>query len=91
MNKGRKFEDKCKKTIASGALWFNKGDLRYEDKFIECKYTDKKGFRVSLEMLEKLWSQALDSSKEPVIQIGIKRDDNTVFVIDGVLRLERKI
>jgi hypothetical protein len=88
--KGEKFENKVQKTIASGRFWSSKGDLRCEDYCIECKYTDKKGFRLTTAILEKLWSQALDSSKEPMISIGIKRNDNEIFIVEGLLRVERK-
>ena len=43
-NKGRKFEDKVRKTINSGATWFDKGDLSTDEYLIECKFTEKKRF-----------------------------------------------
>lgn len=86
-NKGRKFEDKVQKTINSGAFWFDKGDLKSDEYFIECKYTEKKGFRITTKMLEKLWNDALDSNKLPVIVIGIK-NGNQKFVLKGKLEKE---
>jgi hypothetical protein len=74
-NKGRKFENECQKTINSGAF-FDKGDLKTEDYVIECKFTEKKGFRISTKILEKIWGEALDANKLPLLIIGIR--DGTV-------------
>jgi len=74
-NKGRKFEKECQQTINSGAF-FDKGDLKTEDYVIECKFTEKKGFRISTKILEKIWGEALDANKLPLLIIGIK--DGTV-------------
>jgi hypothetical protein len=90
-NRGRQFEDRVKSTIASGALWFSKGDLKDKDNTFECKYTDKKGFRLTLEMLEKIWEQALNAQTEPRFVIGIKRNEKEIFVISCGIQLERKI
>jgi len=88
-NKGRKFESKIHKTIGSGSLWFDKGDLKDENNTVECKYTDKKGFALTLKVLEKLWSQALTAQREPRLVIGIKRNDREMFVVACNVRLER--
>lgn len=88
--KGSDFENKVAKTLGSGNLWFQKGDLNYEDYCIECKVTDKKGFRISDSILEKLWNQALNSNKEPLIIIGIPRNDDELFIIEGRVNLERR-
>ena len=88
--KGDRFEKKIYRTISSGKIWFDKGDLKDADYLIECKYTDKKGFRVSLKHLEKLWNQALTKQKEPRLVIGIRRNENEIFVLTSDVRLERK-
>jgi hypothetical protein len=88
--KGSKFEDKVKRTIGSGNLWFNKGDLKDKDSTIECKYTDKKGFRITLDMLEKIWDQALTAQTEPRFVLGIRRNDREIFMFSGTIQLERK-
>jgi len=86
--KGNKFEDKVQKAINSGAIWFSKGDLRDEDRYIECKYTDKKGFRISTKLLEKVWNEALSSQQEPFLVIGIRKDKRNVFVITSRISIE---
>jgi hypothetical protein len=86
--KGQKFENKVQKTIASGGLWFNKADLRSGAYSIECKFTDKSSYRVSLEVLEKLWNESLTAGKLPLLEIGIRRNDNQIFKIQGLVTLE---
>lgn len=87
-NKGRKFEDECQKTINSGAF-FDKGDLKTEDYVIECKFTEKKGFRISTKILEKIWGEALDANKLPLLIVGIK-DGNTQWNLKIELNKEMK-
>jgi len=89
-NKGKIFENKVSKTIASGSLWFNKGDLHYKDYVIECKYTDKKSFRITANLLEKLWEESLTINKEPLLVIGIKRNDKEMFVLNCLVKIERR-
>lgn len=88
--KGNKFEKKVQKSISSGGLWFSPLDLSYEKFCIECKFTDKKGYRISLDLLEKLWNQSLDNNKEPLLIIGIKRNDNQIFSIKCQISVEHK-
>lgn len=72
--KGQDFEDKVQKTLNSGALWFDKGDLKDNDFVYECKFTEKKGFRITTKLLEKIWDEALDSCKLPRLVIGIEEE-----------------
>ena len=74
-NKGRKFEKKVQKCINSGAFVFDKGDLKTNKYLIECKYTDKKGFRITTKILEKIWNEALESNKLPKLIVGIGDED----------------
>ncbi len=88
--KGQKFEDRCRKTINSGAYEFDKGDLKTEDYVIECKYTDKKGFRISTKILEKLWNEALDAGKLPLLIVGIKDENGNVFTATCNIKKEMR-
>lgn len=88
--KGSKFEEKCRKTLSSGGLWFSPLDLDYENNCIEVKYTDKKGFRVSTELVEKIWSKALTMNKEPFLIIGLNRNDRQMFTLHCKINLESK-
>lgn len=73
--KGQIFEDKVKKTINSGACWFDKGDLKDSDYIIDTKITDKKSYRITSKTVRKLWDDALDANKLPKLIIGIEDDD----------------
>ena len=72
--KGQNFENKVQKTLNSGALWFSPADLRSDEHVIEVKFTEQKGFRITTRMLEKLWNEALDANKLPLLVIGIEED-----------------
>jgi len=89
-HKGSKFETVVQKTIGSGRLWFAPLDLDYDKHLIECKYTEKKGYRISRDLLEKIWDQSLSINKEPILVIGIKRDDDTMFTVTATINVERK-
>ena len=86
--KGMNFENKVQKTLNSGALWFDKADLKMSDYCIEVKFTEKKGFRITTQMLNKLWNQALTANKEPLLVIGIKREDGNTFLLNCKLTIE---
>lgn len=69
--KGSQFEKECQQTINSGAF-FQKGDLQTSDYVIEAKFTEQKGFRISTKILDKIWNDALDANKLPLLIVGIK-------------------
>lgn len=75
--KGSDFEKKVVQSINSGSIWFQKGDMRTEDYVIECKYTDKKGFRLTTAILKKIWTEALEANKLPLMIVGIKGETET--------------
>lgn len=88
--KGLKFENLVQKTLNSGSLWFDKGDLKTEDHLIECKYTDKKGFSITNKILKKLWDEALGRNKLPALVIGITDEENPDMVWLLQVKIERK-
>jgi len=89
--KGQAFEDLVQKCINSGAFEIDKGDLRGKDLLIEVKYTDKKSYRLTQKVLEKIWNEALDRNKLPRIVIGIPRkNERELFIINGYIHIERK-
>lgn len=75
--KGEEFEKKVQKCINSGQLWFDKGDLKTDEYLIECKFTEKEGFRITKKILEKLWNESFDRNKLPALIIGIKGESDT--------------
>jgi hypothetical protein len=89
--KGNKFEKKIVKQISSGALWWAPLDISTDEYLIEAKYTDQKGYRVSKDLLEKIWNSALKRGKLPILVIGIKRDDETIFTLNCQLQVTKKV
>lgn len=75
--KGLEAEKRVQRCINSGALWFDKGDLKNDEILIDVKQTNKKGFRITKEMLEKIWEEALDSHKFPKMVIVMDNDDGS--------------
>jgi len=67
--KGKQGEDLVRDTINSGALWFDKGDQKSKNYLIEVKKTDKKGFRISTKLIDKIVREAYTVKKEPLIVI----------------------
>lgn len=86
---GINFENLVKNTINSGTLSISPLDLESKDNFIECKYTEQQGYRIAKKLLDKVWGQSLSLNKEPVLVIGIKRDDNTDYVLTCQLSIAK--
>ena len=70
---GQKAEKKAKRTLNSGALWFDKGDLKTNKYLIEVKHTNKKSFRITDKLLSKLINEAYSIHKEPLLIIYINK------------------
>lgn len=56
--------------IASGALWFQKGDVSNEFIIIEDKFTNKDEYSLSLSVLNKIEKESKKESKVPILSIG---------------------
>lgn len=80
-DKGTRFENKVRKTIMSGGLPTSPADLHYNEYAIECKTTEKKGFRISTKLLDKLWGQSLDVQKIPFLIIGIPKNEKEYYIL----------
>jgi len=88
--KGSDFEDKIIATINSGALSFSKTDAQNSEYCIEIKYTDKLGFRVSQKILEKLWSESLESNKLPKLIIGMPKSESDMYILTCDLHVQKR-
>ena len=88
--RGQRFEEKCRKTINSGATPFDKGDLTTADFVIECKTTTRKSFSITRKILDKLWEEALEANKLPKLLISIPKDDYTEWILSVDLEVRRK-
>lgn len=66
----------------SGNVWNKKGDVKTEfgSFLIEGKQTDKKSFSITLKLWDKIYGEALDSFRLPLM--GIKIQDTKLIVID---------
>lgn len=75
--KGQKSEQKIKRTISSGSLWCDKGDLKWSNEFsdflIEHKHTEKTGFRITEKLIDKIVEEAYSIKKEPLITIELPK------------------
>ena len=87
-NKGTDFEKKVERCINSGALWFDKCDLKTSTHLIECKFTERKSFSITRKILDKLWEESLDSCKLPALIIGIKGEKDT-YIINCQIQKEK--
>ena len=59
--------------VASGALWFKKGDFSNEHFLVEDKFTDKDAYSISLTTLRRIEKQAMKVLKVPVLCVGFER------------------
>ena len=85
-----KFEDKVAKTISSDGLGTSPLDkCIYEKYCIESRFTDKKGYKITLELLEKIWNQSFNVEKEPYLIVGIRRNDNEIFMLHCAITTQR--
>ena len=60
---------KGKTILASGALWFSKGDCSSDQFLIECKYTSKVDYPLEYKILEKIRKEAANEGKIPLLEI----------------------
>lgn len=66
-------------TVASGALWGMKGDVRNEKFLIECKTTEKDFYTISTKVWEKIEEEALkDRMRTPLLIIDLEDTDRYV-------------
>jgi hypothetical protein len=71
-------------------LWFSPLDFDYEKFCIVCKFTDKKEFRISTELVEKTWRQARSMNKVPMLILGLRRNKNQIFVLNCRIQIEKE-
>lgn len=66
----------------SGNVWNKKGDVKskFGSFLIEGKYTSKKSFSLTLKLWEKIYGEALDNFRLPMM--GIKIQDAELVVLD---------
>lgn len=66
--------------LASGALWFQKGDVRNDKFLIECKTTKKNYYRVTTKVWEKIEDEAIrDGMRIPLLIVDL--EDSKRYVV----------
>lgn len=71
-----------KVTIASGAFWCNKGDVRSDKFLVECKTTKKPYYRLNFKLWDKIHKEALrDGLRIPVMCIELDGGKSTLAVL----------
>lgn len=65
-------------------------EINFEDFCTVFFMSDKQEYRISQTKLEKLWNEAKNANKRPLIVVGIRRNDKEVFMITGELKLENQ-
>lgn len=69
----------AKVTVASGALWGMKGDIRNDKFLIECKTTEKGYYTLTAKVWEKIRNEAVrDHLRIPLMVIDIKDKERLV-------------
>lgn len=70
-------------TLASGALWTQKADVRAKDFLIECKITEKTYYSLTTKVWMKIAKEALhDGLRTPIMNIQLRDGKNSIAVID---------
>ena len=68
--RGRLQEEKARKHINSGAVWFDKGDLDYKDFNIDVKLTDKKQYTFKIKDIEKHYKDSIPKTPVFLVYLG---------------------
>lgn len=69
----------AKVTVASGALWGMKADVRSDDYLIECKTTEKDYYSLTAKTWEKIESEAIrDHMRIPLMAIDLEDQDRII-------------
>ena len=79
------------RTAASGAFWSRKGDVRSTDLLIEHKWTGKKSFTLTAQVLEKIMTEALLDGRIPVLGIHLNGNDYVVLNEEDFLDLRHRL
>lgn len=70
-------------TIASGSLYFQKGDVRLDKFLIECKTTYEDFYTLKRSTFEKIKREAIkDSLRIPLLQIDLMEGNERLVVLD---------
>lgn len=87
--KGNNYEKIWIQTINSGSFWHDKGDVKTDEDLVEIKGTEKKSYRLTTDLLKKIWDEAFDSNKIPMFGVVIDRPkERFILKIDIVKEMK---
>lgn len=67
----------------------NQNKVPYEDYCVESIFTDKKTFTITKTMLDKIWEQSLDVGKAPFLVVGVRCNDEEVYLLQCAVLKEK--
>ena len=70
-----------RRTLRSGGLWFDKGDVKSETYLIENKATAKESFSVSVPLWTKIEKEALLSHRVPILSLEMGKEQLELVVL----------
>ncbi len=62
--------------------------IQFDDFCTHFAMTDKESYKICLPMLEKLYNEALNANKRPLLVLGVRRNDREVFTLTAELSIE---
>lgn len=66
---------------ASGALWYQKGDVEHEQFLIECKSTTDNSYSLKLDTIHKIMDEGMAKGKEAILQLDFAKVGTRVGII----------
>lgn len=78
------------RSAASGAFWSRKGDVRTDRWLIEAKYTDQKGYRLTVSILDKIEREAILDGRKPRLDVSFGGKEWVVITRDDLDELEEQ-
>jgi hypothetical protein len=71
-----------KRTKGSGNQWANRGDIKSGIFLIEAKSTDKKSFSITQNLWKKIWEEAIQTQRIPILSIRLNKNDMDMVVLE---------
>lgn len=65
-------------------------EIDYNKSIVEVVRTEKKGYKITLKALEKLIEQSIELGKNPIMIIGITRNEKELFLLTVKIKVENK-
>ena len=78
------------RTVASGAFWSRKGDVRSEELLIEHKWTGKKSKTIQSAELKKITTEAILDGRVPVFGLHLDGENYVILLETDLMELVHK-